>query len=60
MQPVRLSVERLPGGADAGIELHPLRGERRVQWAVSVSGNWRVVFEFDGSDTTNIDLVDYH
>ena len=43
-----------------GLRLHPLRGERRGQWAVLVSGNWRVVFEFDGPDTTNIDLVDYH
>lgn len=24
--------------------LHPLKGERRGQWAVSVSGNWRLVF----------------
>jgi proteic killer suppression protein len=43
-----------------GLRLHPLRGERQGQWAVSVSGNWRVVFEFDGPDITNIDLVDYH
>jgi toxin HigB-1 len=43
-----------------GLRLHPLRGERRGLWAVSVSRNWRVVFEFDGPDTTNIDLVDYH
>jgi plasmid maintenance system killer protein len=25
-----------------------------------VSGNWRVVFEFDGRNVTNVDLVDYH
>jgi proteic killer suppression protein len=43
-----------------GFRLHPLQGSRRGQWAVSVSGNWRVVFEFDGPDATNIDLVDYH
>jgi len=43
-----------------GFRLHPLRGDRRGQWAVSVSGNWRVVFEFDGPDATNVDLVDYH
>jgi toxin HigB-1 len=43
-----------------GLRLHPLRGERRGQGAVSVSGNWRVVFEFDGPDTTDVDLVDYH
>ena len=43
-----------------GLRLHPLRGQRRGQWAVSVSGNWRVVFEFDGPDATDVDLVDYH
>ncbi len=24
-----------------GYRLHPLKGERKGQWAVSVSGNWR-------------------
>lgn len=43
-----------------GFRLHPLRGARRGQWAVSISGNWRVVFEFDGPDAANVDLVDYH
>jgi toxin HigB-1 len=43
-----------------GARLHPLKGERKGQWAVSVSGNWRLVFEFDGEDATNLDLVDYH
>jgi len=43
-----------------GYGLHPLKGERKGQWAVSVSGNWRLVFEFDGANATNIDLVDYH
>jgi proteic killer suppression protein len=43
-----------------GLRLHPLRGSRRGQWAVSVSGNLRLVFEFTGEDATNVDLVDYH
>lgn len=43
-----------------GYRLHRLRGDRRGQWAVSVSGNWRLVFLFDGEDTTDVDLVDYH
>jgi proteic killer suppression protein len=43
-----------------GAKLHPLKGERKGQWAVCVSGNWRMIFEFDGEDATNIDLVDYH
>ena len=28
--------------------------------AVSVSGNWRLVFEFEGENATDVDLVDYH
>ncbi len=43
-----------------GFRLHPLKGERHGQWAVSVSGNWRLVFEFEGTNITNVDLVDYH
>jgi toxin HigB-1 len=43
-----------------GYRLHPLKGNRKGQWAVSVSGNWRLVFEFDGEDVTNVDLIDYH
>ena len=43
-----------------GFRLHPLKGVRKGQWAVAVSGNWRLVFEFDGENATNVDLVDYH
>lgn len=43
-----------------GYRLHCLRGDREGQWAVSVSGNWRLVFEFEDKDATNVDLVDYH
>jgi proteic killer suppression protein len=43
-----------------GYRLHPLQGDRKGQWAVWVSGNWRLVFEFEDSDAVNVDLVDYH
>ena len=43
-----------------GYRLHRLRGAREGQGAVSVSGNWRLVFEFEDEDVTNVDLVDYH
>jgi proteic killer suppression protein len=43
-----------------GARLHPLRGDRAGQWSVSISGNWRVIFEFEGRDVTSVDLVDYH
>lgn len=31
----------------AALECHPLTGDRKSQWAVSISGNWRLVFEID-------------
>ena len=43
-----------------GFGLHPLRGDLAGYWAVSVSGNWRLVFRFDGRDVRDVDLVDYH
>ncbi len=43
-----------------GFRLHSLKGERKGQWAVSVTGNLRIVFEFEGENATNVDLVDYH
>jgi len=44
----------------AGYQLHPLVGERKGEWAVSVSGNWRLVFRLEGENATGVDLVDYH
>ena len=43
-----------------GYRLHRLKGERKEQWAVLVSGNWRLVFEFEGENATDVDLIDYH
>ena len=40
--------------------LHPLKGDRRGQWSVRVSGNWRIVFRFIDGEAMNVDLVDYH
>jgi proteic killer suppression protein len=56
-----LNISAGPAGMSLpGYRLHQLKGERRGEWAVSVSGNWRLVFEFEGEDVTNVDLVDYH
>ena len=43
-----------------GFRLHPLKGDLAGYWSVSVSGNWRIVFRFDGSNVRDVDLVDYH
>ncbi len=43
-----------------GYRLHPLKGDLAGYWSVSVSGNWRIVFRFDGANVRDVDLVDYH
>lgn len=39
---------------------HPLKGDRKGTYAVSVSGNWRLTYKFDGVNATDVDLEDYH
>ena len=43
-----------------GYRLHPLKGDRRGQWSVRVSGNWRIVFRFVEGEAVDVDLIDYH
>ena len=43
-----------------GLQLHPLKGDRKGTWSVSVSGNWRITFSFSGKDAINVDYEDYH
>jgi proteic killer suppression protein len=43
-----------------GYKLHPLKGDLKGFWSVSVSGNWRVIFRFSDSQPCDVDLVDYH
>ncbi len=43
-----------------GFQLHPLTGAMKGYWAVSVSGNWRIVFRFEAGHARDVDLIDYH
>jgi len=43
-----------------GFRLHPLKGELRGFWAVTVRANWRVIFRFEDEDAVDVDYVDYH
>ena len=43
-----------------GFRLHPLKGDLSGFWPVTVSGNWRVIFRFEGGHASDVDLVDYH
>ena len=43
-----------------GFRLHPLKGELSGYWAVTVSGNWRLIFRFERGHASEVDLLDYH
>lgn len=61
MQLTALDVAVTPSDMAApGWELHPLKGELEGHWAVSVSGNWRMTFRFDGENAEIVDYQDYH
>lgn len=43
-----------------GYRLHRLRGNRAGFWAVSISGNWRLIFRLESGQVRDVDLLDYH
>lgn len=43
-----------------GYTFHPLLGDRKGTYAVTVTGNWRITYKFDGEDAIDVNLEDYH
>ena len=54
------NVEQL--GTIPGWRLHPLKGDLKGFWSLTVTGNWRLIFTYTerGNIADNIDLIDYH
>jgi len=54
------SLEQL--GRFPGWKLHPLKGELKGFWSLTVTGNWRLIFRYDenANAASDIDLIDYH
>ena len=43
-----------------GWGLHSLSGNLAGHYSVTVNGNWRVTFTFEGEDAVLVDYQDYH
>jgi len=43
-----------------GSDLHKLVGDKKGQYAVRVSGNWRIFVEFGNGNAYIVDYSDYH
>jgi proteic killer suppression protein len=48
--------------ADVGSlpKFHPLTGDLRGHHAITITGNWRVIFRMEGQDIYDVDYRDYH
>lgn len=63
---LRLQLGKLDSATSAadmslpGWDCHPLHGDLRGHWAVTVSGNWRLTFTFEGTNAVLVDYQDYH
>lgn len=57
----RLDIAPTPQDLDLpGYRLHPLKGELKGYWAVTVQANWRVTFRLAEGHALDVDYVDYH
>ena len=43
-----------------GFRLHPLKGKMQGLWAIDVSKNWRITFDFRDGDVYVVNYEDYH
>ena len=43
-----------------GFRLHPLKGDRKGLYGVTVRANWRVIFRFEEGNAHDVELIDYH
>lgn len=43
-----------------GWRIHQLVGDRTGTWSLSASGNWRITFEIEQGEITDLVLEDYH
>ena len=60
-QLLRLDVARNASDMNLpGWKLHPLVCELDGHYAITVNGNWRLTFMFEGEDTILVDYQDYH
>ena len=63
VQKILSALEAAEGPGDMALPLyrfHPLTGNRRGTYAVTVKANWRVTFTFRQGAACDVNLEDYH
>lgn len=58
---MRLDIAKVPADMNLpGWKRHSLEGELAGHYAVTVYGNWRMTFMFEGEDAVLVDYQDYY
>jgi proteic killer suppression protein len=63
---LRLILARLAVACEArdmnllGLRLHSLSCDLKGWYALDVSGSWRIIFRFHGTNVADVDYLDYH
>ncbi|MGA2935559.1 MAG: type II toxin-antitoxin system RelE/ParE family toxin [Syntrophobacteraceae bacterium] len=52
--------EEIEGVSVPTFRLHPLKGDLKGAYAITVRANWRIIFRFEDGDAFDVDFVDYH
>jgi proteic killer suppression protein len=61
MQLAALDTAHVIGDMDIpGFRLHSLKGGKAKRWSITVSGDWRMTFEFLDGNAYVLDYEDYH
>ena len=63
VQKILSALEAADGPNDMALpmfRLHPLTGDRRGTYSVTVKANWRITFNFRQGAACDVDLEDYH
>jgi proteic killer suppression protein len=43
-----------------GMAFHPLKGDLKGFYAVTVRANWRLIYRFEDGNAYDVSLIDYH
>ena len=42
------------------LRLHPLKGEYKGYWSITIRANWRIIFRFADGAASAVEPIDYH
>ena len=54
------SIDDFISTAPSGWRVHPLSGDRRDTWSISVNRSWRITFREAEGGLISLDMEDYH